>query len=94
MTTNQIAYWANQETARSNLARETETNRSNIAKETETHRSNVVNETETHRSNLAKESLTKEANSIKATEVAFKGAESVTKSISNLSKAALPFLAM
>lgn len=33
MTRNQLTYWANQETIRSNLAREAETNRANKEKE-------------------------------------------------------------
>lgn len=62
MTQNQLTYWANQETARANLARETETNRHNVETETETHRANVANETETHRSNRARENETNRSN--------------------------------
>lgn len=44
MTANQIAYWSNEETKRSNLAREFETNRSNVAREKETERHNKYQE--------------------------------------------------
>lgn len=44
MTKNQLQYWANQEIARANRAKEEETNRSNLAKETETHRANLMQE--------------------------------------------------
>lgn len=44
MTTNQLQYWANQETIRANQAREVENNRSNVAREVETNRSNLANE--------------------------------------------------
>lgn len=62
MTQNQLTYWANQETARANLARETETNRHNVADETETHRANVADETERARSNRARENETNRSN--------------------------------
>lgn len=69
MTQNQIAYWANQEKGRSNLAQETETRRHNIATEgveggklKETQRHNAATEfnesgklRETSRHNLASE---------------------------------------
>lgn len=65
MTRNQLQYWADRETARSNQAREVETQRSNFAKEMEdkrhhqelerlTEQSNL----ETARANAAKELLT------------------------------------
>lgn len=44
MTRNQIEYWRNVETNRSNLVTELETNRSNLAREAETKRSNIENE--------------------------------------------------
>lgn len=62
MTQNQLTYWANQETARSNLARETETNRHNVETERETHRANVADETERNRSNRAREYETNRSN--------------------------------
>lgn len=46
MTSNQLAYWRDQET-----------HRSNVAKEHETRRSDLVNEAEKRRSNLAGEEL-------------------------------------
>lgn len=55
MTTNQLAYMANLETARANREREFETRRNNLANERETNRSNVAREQETFRSNFAKE---------------------------------------
>lgn len=62
MTQNQLTYWANQETARSNLARETETHRHNVEDETETHRANVADETERNRSNRTREDETHRSN--------------------------------
>lgn len=44
MTRNQIEYWKNVETNRSNLATELETNRTNLAREAETKRANIENE--------------------------------------------------
>lgn len=62
MTSNQLQYWANKETERSNLAKEEETNRANVARETETQRNNLMNEmltseknTEIARSNQERE---------------------------------------
>lgn len=52
MTHNQIEYWKNQETQRSNLAAERENLRSNQAKERETYRSNLERERETRNRNL------------------------------------------
>nr|AVX53325.1 putative capsid [Marmot picobirnavirus] len=76
MTSNQIANRANEETARSNRAKQKETNRSNRANEAlktqdvitdrlnyvETGRSNRAKEKETNRANLAKEKETKRSN--------------------------------
>lgn len=62
MTHNQILYWQNRETNRSNLAREAETSRSNLAREKETERSNRARENETRRSNLAREKETERSN--------------------------------
>lgn len=62
MTRNQIEYWRNVETARTNLAQETETNRANMARENETHRSNVRNELEMNRSNRTREQETERHN--------------------------------
>nr|AVX53338.1 putative ORF1 [Marmot picobirnavirus] len=69
MTRNQLQYFANQEIARSNRAKESqainelaETSRSNLAREFETNRSNVAREQETHRSNAAQEKLQSERN--------------------------------
>lgn len=42
MTQNQLQYWANQEVARSNLARETETHRSNVAREIDNDFANLI----------------------------------------------------
>lgn len=55
MTKNQLQYWQNVETQRSNLARETETNRNNMAVESETHRANLAREVEAHRANVSNE---------------------------------------
>lgn len=55
MTTNQLAYMANLETARANREREFETRRSNLANERESRRSNLAKENENIRSNLARE---------------------------------------
>lgn len=71
MTQNQIAYWANQETERSNKAKETETNRHNVVTEKETQRHNTKTET-TDRINA-------NANAVKA------GAE-VAKAVSGIVK--------
>lgn len=79
MTNNQIAFWtlehdkaktrrAQQETERSNLAKERETERSNLAREAETYRSNVAKEVENHRSNAAKEAETYRSNIARETE--------------------------
>lgn len=57
MTRNQIEFWRNVETNRSNVAQEQETRRSNLARELETNRSNLANEKETNRHNLATERL-------------------------------------
>lgn len=62
MTSNQLRYWQNVETERSNKAREKETNRSNLANEKETNRSNLAREKETNRHNLAIEALTSQSN--------------------------------
>lgn len=62
MTQNQLTYWANQETARANLARETETNRHNLEDEKERHRANVANETETATANRNREYETNRSN--------------------------------
>lgn len=85
MTQNQIAYQANLENKRANLAREAETHRSNIANEeenkryhtasvAETNRANLAKEQETNRSNLAKEYETNRSNlaneMLKATQIA------------------------
>nr|UDL14567.1 MAG: hypothetical protein [Picobirnavirus sp.] len=53
----ETARLSQQETARSNLARETETHRANVAQETETARANRAREAETHRSNVANEGI-------------------------------------
>ena len=44
MTSNQLSFYKNLETERSNRANEFETNRSNLAKETETNRANLEKE--------------------------------------------------
>lgn len=69
MTHNQILYWQNFETNRSNLAREAETQRSNMVREAETHRANTeieranrAREKETERSNRAREKETERSN--------------------------------
>lgn len=73
MTKNQIAYFnaketqrhnyvTEQETNRSNLAKEYETYRHNYATEVETNRHNVVGETETYRHNYVMEGLQMQAN--------------------------------
>lgn len=62
MTSNQLRYWGNVETERSNRARERETHRANRESEKETHRANVARETETHRHNVETERLTSQAN--------------------------------
>lgn len=62
MTRNQLQYWANQETKRSNLANEQETHRSNVADETERHRHNTVTEFETSRHNVKGERETNRHN--------------------------------
>lgn len=66
MTQNQLTYWANQETARSNLAKETETHRANVARETEENRSNRAREYETNRSNVQNEILKRDAHELDA----------------------------
>lgn len=58
MTSNQLTYWANVETARANAAREEIQRQQN----TETQRSNLAREYETSRSNMANELLTREKN--------------------------------
>lgn len=60
MTHNQIAYWANVETKRSNRANEKERHRSNLANERETHRANVTREEETERHNRATEGISQQ----------------------------------
>lgn len=55
MTSNQIAYWKNVETERSNRANEAETHRANVAKESETFRHNNQTEKETWRHNYVNE---------------------------------------
>lgn len=62
MTSNQLQYWRNVETNRSNLAQERETNRANLARELETNRANMAQEKETNRANLAREQETHRSN--------------------------------
>lgn len=74
MTQNQIAYQANIETKRANLARETETHRTNVANEEENKRYHTASVAETNRANLAKERETNRSNlaneMLKATQIA------------------------
>lgn len=55
MTSNQIQYWRNVETERSNRTNEQETHRSNVVRERETMRSNLAKEFETNRHNVETE---------------------------------------
>lgn len=74
MTQNQIAYQANLENKRANLARETETHRTNVANEEENKRYHTASVAETNRANLAKEHETNRSNlaneMLKATQIA------------------------
>lgn len=70
MTTNQLQYWRNVETKRSNLANENETQRHNRVGEAisantlvETKRHNLATEKETNRSNVANEGIKQRQNS-------------------------------
>lgn len=57
MTKNQLDFWKNQETERSNRANEAETHRANVERETEQHRSAVAKETEDLRHHTADENI-------------------------------------
>lgn len=74
MTQNQIAYQANLENKRANLARESEAHRSNVANEEENKRFHKESVAETKRSNLAREGETNRSNlaneMLKATQIA------------------------
>lgn len=61
MTRNQLMYWQNVETERSNKAREAETHRYNTEYLKELNRSNVTREQETERHNRAMELLTNQS---------------------------------
>lgn len=77
MTRNQLQYWQNRETERSNRAKEAETTRTNrvneAIKQAQIVTQNRINQqtlAETHRSNIAKEGLTAQSNAIQSQNVA------------------------
>nr|AVX53306.1 putative ORF1 [Marmot picobirnavirus] len=71
MTKNQLEYWAQQETKRSNLANLAEVNRHNLAVErltaanqSEAARHNTASEAEAHRANVQSEQIRRDSNAI------------------------------